>query len=77
MATHTVLLVLSVLWSSSGSAHSNKVIELGDKFLDIYNSTAKSWLVQFYGQSCHLSKKLGGFFWNLCEQFHCSYSENL
>ena len=62
MAMYTALLVLSLLWSTSGSAHSNRVIELSDKFLDIYNSTAKSWLVKFYGESCYLSKKLGEFF---------------
>lgn len=52
----TLLLIVLFLWTSSAS--SNKVIELSDKFLDIYNSTSKSWLIKFYGQSCHLSKKL-------------------
>lgn len=59
MASHIAILLSMVLFFWSSSAYSNRVIELSDKFLDIYNSTAKSWLVKFYGQSCHRSKKLG------------------
>ena len=38
---------------------SNKVIELSDKFLDVYNRTSKAWLIKFFSHSCHQCKKLG------------------
>lgn len=52
------IFILIIILNCS-NVSSNKVIELSDKFLDIYGNTTKSWLVKFYTTSCHLCKKLG------------------